>query len=215
VTSDDSGILPGVCSGAPDAFGALFDRHAPAVFRLCLRRLARQSDAEDAMSATFLQAWMLRDRAHLVDGSLRPWLLAIAVNVTRNAARSERRRRAAWQRYAALAPPTAVTVDQLVEESVAFAGDAALIFAGVKDLPERERVVVELCLLEGMSTAQVAEVLGVAEGTVRSRLSRARARLRALLRAGESPEHSRGSGHHQGGRRLAALSADRRTGGDW
>ena len=155
------------------------------------------------MASTFLQAWQLRDRLVLVDGCLRPWLLGIAVNVALNAARTDRRRAMAWQREADLRQGDAAGPEHAVVEAMTAAHDAAIIAAGIERLTDRERSVVELCLLEGLSTEAAARVLAVPEGTVRSRLRRARTRLRALLQSDEISrygERAAGGGHQQRGR---------------
>lgn len=214
VDSDDRDIADGVATGQVAAFGVLFDRHARSVFRVCLRRIGGQQDAEDAMSTTFLQAWHICRRSVLVEGSLRPWLLAIAVNVVRNQQRSDRRRTAAWDRQAALTPQP-IEPQMAVVAAMTTAKDAAVITAAIEDLPELERLVVELCLLEGLSAASVAAVLGIPAGTVRSRLSRARGRLQGLLHSDDIGEHSRRSGHHQGGRHPVAPASHEQTGRSW
>lgn len=85
-------------SGSDAAFGALFERHASAVYNYCFRRVGNWSAAEDLMSATFLEAWRRRDEVRLTRDSLRPWLLGVATNLLRNDLRSRRRRDAALQR---------------------------------------------------------------------------------------------------------------------
>src|SRR5215471_13632151 len=89
-------------AGDPDAFGVLFDQHARAVYNLGLRLTANWSAAEEVVSLTFLEAWRTRGRIEPGDGPLRPWLLGIAVNVSRNLARASRRYQAAMSR---LPPP--------------------------------------------------------------------------------------------------------------
>jgi RNA polymerase sigma factor (sigma-70 family) len=85
-------------SGSDAAFGALFERHGPAVYNYCFRRTGNWSAAEDLMAATFLEAWRKRDEVHITTDSLRPWLLGVATNLMRNQRRSNRRREAALQR---------------------------------------------------------------------------------------------------------------------
>lgn len=199
----DSDIVGGVVAGYQDAFADLYTRHALVVFRVCARRLGSALDAEDALSATFLQAWQIHQRAVLVEDSLRPWLLAIAVNITRNQTRNERRRVTAWQRGTVGMPQAVEGPEAQVVARIGAARDAAIVSTGIDRLPERERLVLQLCLLEGLSSAQAAVVLGIPAATVRSRLSRARIRLRRLLQQsdpGGSGEQGPGSGHHQGGR---------------
>ena len=80
-----------VRAGDSDAFGMLFDQYAHAVYNLGFRLTANWSAAEEVVSLTFLEAWRKRGRIEPGGESLRPWLLGIAVNVSRNLARASRR----------------------------------------------------------------------------------------------------------------------------
>jgi RNA polymerase sigma factor (sigma-70 family) len=161
----------------PDAFAELFDEHAQAVYRYAAGLSGDWSAAEEVVSLTFLEAWRLRQTVRLDGGSLRPWLLGIAVNVTRNQARASRRHRAAMSRLPA-PPDLPDFADQLTTRLVD-RDRLAAVRAAVGRLPARERDVL-ICVWSGLSTAEAARALGVPEGTVRTRLSRARRRLRAL-----------------------------------
>lgn len=192
----DQAALDAVLSGDAKAFGALFDRHAGQVHAYCARRTPEDDAADDLLSMVFLEAWRWHGRAVLVDGSLRPWLLGIARNVVRHSGRSAFRYRAALNRYVAAEVPAPDDLADQVVRSV----DAPLVerevAAALQRLPRRDRDVAELCLLHGLTTAAAAVALGIPEGTVKSRLSRARARLRRLLQPGESVNHSRPAGNH-------------------
>lgn len=161
----------------PDAFATLFDQHAQAVYRYAAGLSGDWSAAEDVVSLTFLEAWRLRQTVSLDGGSLRPWLLGIAVNVVRNQARSGRRQRAAMSR---LPPPPDLPdfADELTAR-LTDRGRLAAVRAAVAGLPAGERDVL-ICVWSGLSTVDAAQALGIPEGTVRTRLSRARRRLRAL-----------------------------------
>ena len=87
-----------VRAGDPEAFGMLFDDYARAVYNLAFRLTGNWSTAEEVVSLTFLEAWRLRGRVAQAGGPLRPWLLGIAVNVTRNLTRAARRHQAALSR---------------------------------------------------------------------------------------------------------------------
>ena len=160
----------------PDAFATLFDEHARAVYRYAAGLTGNWSAAEEVVSLTFLEAWRLRQRVAPDGGSLRPWLLGIAVNVTRNQARTARRHRAAMSR---LPPPP--DLPDFAEELTARLADRdrlAALRAAVQALPPRERDVL-ICVWSGLDSTEAAQALGVPEGTVRARLSRSRRRLRA------------------------------------
>jgi RNA polymerase sigma factor (sigma-70 family) len=163
----------------------LFDAHAPSIHRFCARRSEAAAEAEDLTSIVFLEAWRTRSRAFLVDESLRPWLFGIARNVVRNANRSQRRYRAAVERFHALPLPRDQE-DAL--ETVAGKELRSALAGAIGQLSDKQREVVELYLVEELSAAATASVLGVPEGTVKSRLADARTRLRALLRPGELDE---------------------------
>lgn len=179
-------VEQGLASLDRDGLAAAFDAHAQEVFRYLARRCEDRALAEDLMSAVFLEAWRARDRAVLVDGTLRPWLLGIAVNVLRNSRRSLRRHRAALDRYRA-------TADRQVEpdpaEAAVDCADAAWtrreLDAAFAALSGKDRAVADLCLVEGLTSAQAAAALGLPVGTVKSRLAHARGRLRGVLRPGE------------------------------
>ncbi|MFF7139257.1 RNA polymerase sigma factor [Streptomyces sp. NPDC008196] len=170
-------------AGDPDAFAELYDQCARSVYNHAFRLTADWSVAEDVMSATFMEAWRRRDSIEAEGGSLRPWLLGIATNVSRSHGRGNRRYRAA---ASAAAQAGVVEVADHAEETAGRVDDRRRIAATLTALgslrrPEREVLV--LCLWEGLEYADAARALGVPVGTVRSRLSRARSRLRKLAEA--------------------------------
>ena len=163
------------------AFTALVERHGPMVLGVCRRILADSHDAEDAFQATFLvlvrQAGSIR-----VDGSLGRWLFGVATRVAKRARANVRRRlareRLGLERIDAASPDTA--------GKTAEAADIQSILAEeLGKLPTRFQAPIVLCDLEGSSHEVAAQLLGCPVGTVKSRLSRARARLRTgLIRRG-------------------------------
>jgi len=167
--------------GEPDAFGALFERHARAVYNHLFRRTADWALAEDLTSVVFLEAWRRRADVRLERELALPWLLGVATNVLRNRRRLQRRHRAALARLPR-------------EHAHDFADDAngrlddvrqmQTVLRAIAKLPRREQDVLALCAWAELSYAEAAVALGVPVGTVRSRLSRARARIREL-----SPAH--------------------------
>jgi RNA polymerase sigma-70 factor (ECF subfamily) len=167
-------------SGEPAAFEQLFDENAGAIYRYAVRTTANWAAAEDIVSLTFLEAWRLRDTLHAAGGSVRPWLYAIATNVLRNATRAARRHRAAM---ASLPAPVATPdfADELVGR-LADAEQLAAAQAALATLRRPEREVFALCVWSGLDYAEAAAALGIPLGTVKSRLSRARARLQKLSR---------------------------------
>lgn len=172
-------------AGDRDAFGVLFDEYAHAVYNLGFRLTGNWSVAEEVVSLTFLEAWRLRDRIDPGGEPLQPWLLGIAVNVSRNLARASRRHQAALGRL-----PPSPPVPDFAEELAGRLDDAARlreVGKALGTLRRGEREVIALCVWSELDYATAARALGVPVGTVRSRLSRARRKLRKLVPAGREP----------------------------
>jgi RNA polymerase sigma factor (sigma-70 family) len=193
--------------GDPDAFSMLFDEHSRAVYNLAFRLTGNWSTAEEAVSLTFLEAWRLRASVKLEGGSLRPWLLGIAINVNRNMSRAARRHQAALSR---LPPPP--PVPDFADELAGQLDDARQlrrVLAVLGRLRADERDLIALCVWSELDYAAAAQALGVPTGTVRSRLSRARRKLRKLAAdcgdpVGPGREPRAGSEQVQGDREIAA-----------
>jgi RNA polymerase sigma factor (sigma-70 family) len=170
------------------AFAALVDRHGPMVLRVCRARLADPHDALDAFQATFL-VLIEKARGLWVRDSLGPWLHAVALRTAscaRSAAEKRRRaeRRAAEGRTEADEP--APTPDP---------GWERLLHEEIDRLPERYRVPIVLCDLEGNTCEEAARRMGRPVGTVKSWRSRGRDRLRVrLAKAGLVPSIALGAG---------------------
>jgi RNA polymerase sigma factor (sigma-70 family) len=159
----------------PAEFGAVFDRHAPAIFLFAAHRLGRQA-AEDVLAETFSRAFAARGRAYAVDGSLRAWLYKIASNLIADELRRRERALAAQERLRARAG-----------SGGGFAADAGVavidpeLVAALEGLPPQEREALLLLAWGELSYAEIAVVTGAPIGTVRSRLNRARSHVRAVL----------------------------------
>jgi DNA-directed RNA polymerase specialized sigma24 family protein len=151
----------------PNAFADVFDRHFDAIHRYLRRRVGSQI-ADELASETFAQAFEHRKRFDLDRPDARPWLYGIAHNLLRHHYRAEERALRAYARSFAAdgaVPP-------------ATPGDVAELLA---ELSPGERDVLLLVAWAELEYAEVAEALGIPVGTVRSRLNRARGRIRELL----------------------------------
>ncbi len=158
------------------AFAALVERHGPMVWRVCRGVLADPHDTQDAFQATFL-VLVKKARGLWVKDSLGAWLHQVAWRTASSALKEEFRRRRHERRAAELAAATAGG-----DEEGAGSDVERLLHAEIDRLPERYRVPIVLCELEGRSHEQAARHLGWPIGTVKSRLSRGRDRLRDRLR---------------------------------
>jgi len=172
-TSDDS-LLRASAGGDPSAFAELYERHAGTIYNYLFRRIADWSEAEDLTAVVFLEAFRRRSEVVVVEGKLVPWLYGIATNVLRN------RRRALWRHrrlVAELGGERSGDVGPDVAERAEAAAQMRAVLEGVAGLPRPQQDVVALCIWSGLTYEEAAVALGVPVGTIRSRLSRARAAL--------------------------------------
>ncbi len=178
IGGDEHDLVGGLHGDDPGALADLFDRHGDRIYNHCFRQLGDWAEAEDATSSVFLEVWRHRRRVRLHDGSAVPWLYGVATNVCRNLTRSRRRH----LRAVAALPRAGTEPDHADQVTERLGSEARMraVLEMVESLPEREREVLGLVAWAGLSYEQAAAALDVPVGTVRSRLSRARARLTAL-----------------------------------
>lgn len=159
-------ILSQTQDDARARFAAAVTAHRRAMYRAARALLSSDADAEDAVSEAILRAWQafgrLRD-----EKALKGWLIKITVNCA-----YEHHRRGAHVTYTDDLEPLAGGAEDKHDFT---------LWDAVCALPEDYRVATVLFYYEDMTTAEIAKTLGVREGTVRSRLSRARNRLRTML----------------------------------
>ncbi|GAA3472699.1 RNA polymerase sigma factor [Nonomuraea roseola] len=161
----------------PEAFAAVFDRHAPQLHRYAVRRLGRDA-AEDIVSDTFLAAFQNRHRYGLEHTDARPWLYGIASNVIGKRRRDEVTRYRAYVRGGV--DPVEIT-GGLVEDNVTTLTVNQPLVAALAGLKSGDRDVLLLIAWAGLSYEEVALALDIPVGTVRSRLNRARKKARQAL----------------------------------
>src|SRR5262249_24474535 len=152
---------------APAAFGTIFERHFDALYGYARRRVGTHL-AEEIATETFVRAFDRRRSFDPECTDARPWLLGIAANLLRRHWRTERRRLTA---YARSAPDSAGADLPGVE-----------VVAALDSLSKNDGETLFLYAVADLSYEEIASALDVAVGTVRSRLARARARVRVCLR---------------------------------
>ncbi|MGD2174592.1 MAG: RNA polymerase sigma factor [Candidatus Brocadiaceae bacterium] len=186
----DEELLAAARTGDEDAFHGLIERHAERLFRLAFRLVSNTSDAEDVVQETFVGAF---EGMGAFEGrsTVRTWLIRILV---RQAARCHRRR--SRRKAVSLEDAGAAGGRELRDASRGdIAGEARRrmdVSEALRMLSPKHREVVVLREYEGMSYAEMAETLNVPQGTVESRLYRARQELKALLRDYLPPRADRG-----------------------
>lgn len=173
--TSDASDWPLAATGDHDAFARIFDRHADLVFRFARRRVGNSTIAEDITSQVFLETWRRREDVTLLDGSLRAWLIGVARNLQRRHWRTNERRNRALDRMTA-SPDTSDPSDAIANHLDAI-NDLASVREKLDLLSDEHREVLLLAVWEELSYDEIAVVLGVPVGTVRSRLARARRNL--------------------------------------
>ncbi|WP_223625905.1 RNA polymerase sigma factor [Microbacterium sp. EST19A] len=176
--SSDVDLWARACAGDADAFAAVFDRHVDRVHRHARRFARTREDAEDVTAMVFLEAWRLRSRVRVVNGSVIGWLLVTAANLARNSARTRMRHERLLRR---LHPETAPDHAEEVLEAETRAHRRGEVEAAFARLSAADQEILALCVIEEVAPADAARLLRLPAGTVRTRLSRAKERLRIAM----------------------------------
>jgi len=172
---DDSTLIRRATNGDATAWEPLMQQHQQAVFRLCYLLLGDPDDAEDVAQETFLRAWNHLKRFDSTR-PLRPWLLSIASNLSSNRRRSAGRYIAALTRAFRDEPPLIN-----IEEKNVKSTQADDLWKAVQTLNLPDQQIIYLRYFLDLSVGETAQVLEVAEGTVKSRLNRAIEKLRKII----------------------------------
>lgn len=186
VQYEDPQLVQLVLDGDTEVFNDLVERHQSRAYNLCVRMLGDADAAADVAQDAFISAYK-----HLpsLRGEFRPWLMRIVANGCRDVLRSQKRR-----------PSVSLDLERDDDDTPAMqladTGDgpeAALmkselqktIAGALAEIPDDQREVVILSDIQGFSYQEIADMTGINIGTVKSRLNRARSRLRELLVAAE------------------------------
>ena len=174
----------------------LWDAYAGAIYRYCFRRTADARLAEDLTSIVFLEAWRRRADVSVAPEAALPWLYGVATNVLRNQRRSQRRQRMALARL-----PRPLDEPDFADELADRLDDEQrmrVILSQLRKLSRLEQEVLSLCVWEGLTSQAASAALWIPEATIRTRLHRARAHLRALSEGGTGAISTRRSDETQG-----------------
>jgi RNA polymerase sigma-70 factor, ECF subfamily len=169
----DGELITRVGSGDRTAFDVLYGRYARPVFGLALRRLGDRGRAEDAVQETFASIWRAAGSYKPERGPGAPWLYAVARNAIVDNGRARRE------------PPVESGEEQADEVTPADRAESGWVawrvHRAIGELPENERTVIELAYWGGRSQSEVAELLGIPLGTVKTRTRTGLARLADML----------------------------------
>lgn len=169
VEATDQDLLARHVAGDRDAFGELFRRHRDRMWAVALRTVGDRELAADAVQEAFISAFRRADRFR-GDSAVTTWLHRITVNAAIDRLRREK--------------PTSPLpdIDPADRHDRHDQAETAMdVRAALATLPEAQRIALVLVDMEGLSVAEAADLLGVAEGTIKSRCSRGRAALAPLL----------------------------------
>lgn len=168
-------------SDTGDPFENLVEQHRHMVQRVAYRLLGRLEDAQDATQEVFLRLFRNRDRvgADPRSSQVKAWLYRVTVNVCND----HHRRRKAVVKMQAAGPRAEADPAPDPERVLALEERKRLLLEGLGTLPERERTALVLRDIEGLSTTEVASILGVEEVTVRSHAASGRLKLAKYVRS--------------------------------
>jgi RNA polymerase sigma-70 factor, ECF subfamily len=173
VAETDEELLAQIAEGDSGAFEALYRRYARPLLGLALRRLGDRGRAEDAVQEAFTSVWRSARSYRPERGRAAPWLYAVARNaiVDRSRARTE----------TPMEPADEPSADPRPDERTEQEWVAWRVHRALEELPEHERRLIELAYWGGLSQSEIADLLAIPLGTVKTRTRAALARLAAAL----------------------------------
>ncbi|MEV4108670.1 RNA polymerase sigma factor [Nonomuraea sp. NPDC049695] len=171
--SDDAELLAGVAAGRVEALRLLHQRHAPWLRARLARRCADPDLVDDALQDTFVSVWRDARRFRASEGEAAAWIWTIAI----------RRLISALRRPAAPAvpQPDARLITESAEDTVLVGVEHGRLGEALARLSPELRAAIQATVLDGLTTREAAELLGVPVGTVKTRVMRAKAQLRGFL----------------------------------
>lgn len=187
MANEEQRLISAAQAGDLEAFNQIVRLYETRVYNLCYRMLGDADAAADATQDAFIAAF--RNVRSFRGGVFKAWLLRIATNACYDALRARKRRPAVSLDSADNEDDNTRTEasdpGESLDEMVVRQELSAAIQQGLAELPEDQRIVIILSDIQGLAYEEIAQITGVQLGTVKSRLSRARAKLRDILRAGE------------------------------
>ena len=190
---EDKEIIQKVLEGDNDAFGLLVEKYQTKVYNLALRMSGNEEDAFDLTQEAFVRAWRSLGSFQF-ESSFSTWLFRLSSNICLDFLRARKRRTTVSLTVLGEDDEEETQLDlpdpgMSPEEAVLAAEDRARLVEALNSLPADQRQIITLRAINDLSYTEIAQILGIQEGTVKSRLSRARAMLRnKLLQTGNKSE---------------------------
>lgn len=181
---DDRAVIEQVLAGDNDAFGILVERYQTKIYNLALRMCGNEDDAFDLAQESFLRAWRNLGSFQF-ESAFSTWLFRLCSNICLDFLRAKKRRAAVSltmtddegeENQLELPDP-----GKTPEEAVLAAEDRELLTRALNELPADQREILTLRAIDDLSYSEIARIMNLQEGTVKSRLSRARTALRKKL----------------------------------
>lgn len=172
-------LMAQVADGDQRAFAGLYDRLAPAIFGVARRVLRDPAQAEEVTQEVFVEIWKQATRFDLERGSVRTWAVTIAHRRAVDRVRSEQAHRTRQLRDSTTGAPSDPTPEDTAVESE----ERRRALAALAELSDVQREALELAFYDGLTHVQIADRLGIALGTVKTRIRDGLIRLRAVMGA--------------------------------
>jgi RNA polymerase sigma-70 factor, ECF subfamily len=185
-SAPSAALLPAVAQGNVSAFEELYDRYASTVYGVLLRMLANPDDAQEVLQETFVKAWTSAGMFDAVRGSEVAWLISIARSRGIDRLRSRRTRTEREDEAG-----RELSIFSSFVESATGADDAILaeesraVRGALAELPEAQRIALELAYFEGLSQSEIANRLSQPLGTIKTRMQLGMKKMRERLQAFE------------------------------
>lgn len=174
-TETDTDLVLRSAMGDREALSKVFDRYAATVTRYAWAIASSRQDVEEIVQDTFITFWTKSGTFQLADESLLPWLLVVCRNHSLNSVRKAARARSDALPDELAAPEHEAEAERDARDRLRWVRDEIAALAPI------DRRVCELCLLDGRSYAEAAEILGISVGAVTQRVSRSRNRLKKAV----------------------------------
>lgn len=177
-------LLPSVARGSVSAFEEFYDRYAPTVYALLLRILANTDDAQEVLQETFVKAWTSAKMFDSVRGSEIAWLISIARSRGIDRLRSRKIRNTREDEAGREVSIRSSFVDHTTGADRAIQSEEQrAVRSALAELPEPQRVALELAYFEGLSQTEIAARLDEPLGTIKTRMQLGMKKLRERLQA--------------------------------